>query len=110
MNNAGAEVLSENGYVVFAAATVPEALDLFDKEEESFDLLFCDAVLTDGRWPELVERFLERRSGIRVLFTSGYSGEKPDWSAIQETGVPVLQKPYLLSDLLRAVSEAMKKH
>ncbi len=108
--NFSTEVLSENGYVVFAATTAQEALDLFDKEEGSFDLLFCDVVLPDGRGPELVEQLLERRPGINVLFTSGYNDERSDLGAIQEKGIPVLQKPYLLSDLLRAVNEVMKKH
>ena len=95
--------------MVFAATTAQEALDLFDTEEGNFDFLFCDVVLPDGRGPELLERLLERRPGIRVLFTSGYSDEKSDLQAVQERGYPFLQKPYSVSNLLKAVREAMKR-
>ncbi len=110
IRNFSVEVLSENGYVVFSAGNVREALDVFEKEEGNFDLLFCDVVLPDGRGPQLLERLLERKPRIRALFTSGYSDEESDWGAIQEKGLPYLQKPYLLSDLLKAVSEAKMKH
>ena len=66
-------------------------------------------VLPDGRGPELVERLLERKPGLRIVLSSGYSDARSDWRAIQERGYPYIQKPYALSDLLRAVSEVLKK-
>jgi len=102
------EILSGNGYRVFSAATVQEAWDTFDKSAGNFDLLFCDVVLPDGRGPELVNRLLERRPGIRVLFTSGYSVGKSDGRSLLEGEYPFLQKPYQLSDLIQAVHDALK--
>ncbi|MCD6334006.1 MAG: PAS domain S-box protein, partial [Candidatus Latescibacteria bacterium] len=102
------EILSGQGYVVLPAATVQEAWNVFDKATGNFDLLFCDVVLPDGRGPELVKRLLERRPGIRVLFTSGYSTGKSDGHSLLEGEYPYLQKPYQLSDLLKAVHDALK--
>ncbi|MCD6170738.1 MAG: GAF domain-containing protein [Candidatus Latescibacteria bacterium] len=101
--------LSENGYIVLAAANSGEALDIFEREAGDFDLLFSDVILPDGRGPELAERLLKRKPGMSVLFTSGYSDEKSDWSAIREGGYPYLQKPYSLSTMLRAVRDALKR-
>ncbi len=102
------EILSREGYVVLPAATVQEAWNVFDRETGNFDLLFCDVVLPDGRGPELVKGLLEHRPGIRVLFTSGYSAGDSDGRALLEGEYPYLQKPYQLSDLLKAVHEALK--
>jgi len=101
--------LSENGYIVLAAANSGEALDIFEREAGDFDLLFSDVILPDGKGPELAERLLKRKPGMSVLFTSGYSDEKSDWSAIREGGYPYLQKPYSLSTMLRAVRDALKR-
>ena len=105
-----AEVLSQSGYAVFAAANAQEALELFEKEGGNFALLFCDVVLPDGRGPELSEQLLKRNPGLRVLFTSGYMNGESDWQAIRERGYPFLQKPYPMSDFLRAVRDVLKNH
>jgi len=99
--------LSENGYKVFAAANVKEAMDIFEKEKGDFDLVFADIVLPDGRGPELVDKLLELKPGIKVLYTSGYSDERSDWLAIKNVGYPYLQKPYLLNDLLKVVKDTL---
>ncbi|MFH1007615.1 MAG: PAS domain S-box protein [Candidatus Latescibacterota bacterium] len=104
-----ARVLSENGYAVFSAGTVQEALVQFEQEAGSFDLLFCDVVLPDGRGHKLVARLLGEKPGIPVLFTSGYSDERSEWEAIREAGHPYLQKPYAIFDLLNAVRDAIQK-
>jgi len=101
-------VLSKNGYVVFTATNVQEALDIFKKEKGNFDLIFSDIILPDGRGPELLEEILKLKPKISVLFTSGYSDEKLDWSTIREGDYPYLQKPYSLSALLRVVRDALK--
>ncbi len=102
------KVLFKNGYVVFTATNVQEALDIFQKEKGNFDLIFSDIVLPNGRGPELLEEILKLKPKISVLFTSGYSDEKSDWSAIRKGDYSYLQKPYSLSDLLRVVRDALK--
>ncbi len=109
VRDSSTKMISENGYMVFAAADVQETLDIFEREEGNFDLIFCDVVLPDGRGPKLVEWLLKRKPGIHVLFTSGYSREKSNWRAIQEGGYQFLPKPYLLPDLLKSLREVLKK-
>ena len=101
-------VFTKNGYVVFTATNVQEALDIFQKEKGNFDLIFSDIVLPDGRGPELLEEILKLKPKISVLLTSGYSDEKLDWSAMRKGDYHYLQKPYSLSDLLRVVRDALK--
>ncbi len=103
------EMLSGNGYRVYAAADAREAMDIFEKEGGEFDLIFCDVVLPDDRGPRLVNQFLRIKPGIGVLFASGYNDDKSDWRAIKEGGHLFLQKPYSLPDLLKGVRETLKK-
>ena len=64
--------------------------------------------MPDGRGPNLIDPLLELKPEIGVLFTSGYSDEKSDWSAIKELGCPYLQKPYSLSDLFKVIRETLE--
>ena len=101
--------LSKNGYAVFGASGVQEALDIFQKNRGNFDLILADVILPDGRGPKLVQHIVRLKPEISVLFVSGYSGERSDWSSVQKGGYPYLQKPYFLTDLLKVVSDTLKK-
>lgn len=101
--------LSESGFVVFAAASVREAMDLFEKESGNFDLLLSDVVLPDGSGPDLARHLREQRAGLAVLLNSGYSDDRIDWSTILEEGFAYLQKPYALSDLFKVIRETLKR-
>jgi PAS domain S-box-containing protein len=102
-------VLSNNGYLVFPASDAKEAHEIFKSEEGNFDLILSDVVLPDESGLELVEKFLRLKPGIKALFVSGYSDEKSGWHIIQQRGFPYLQKPYPLSDFLKAVSRELGK-
>ncbi|MBW2249841.1 MAG: response regulator [Deltaproteobacteria bacterium] len=103
------EMLTGKGYKVFSAANAKEAIDIFEKEKGTFDLVFSDVVLPDIRGPKLVKQLLKQKPKIRVLFTSGYSDEKSDWQTIQKLGYPYLQKPFTSYDMLKTVKEALEK-
>ncbi|MBA7704875.1 Blue-light-activated protein [subsurface metagenome] len=102
-------VLGENGYVVYDAASAEEALDMFDKEAGSFDLIFSDVVLSGKSGIQLVDQLLSRKGELRILLSSGYTDHKSQWPVIEERGFRFLQKPYGLTDLLRAIREAIEQ-
>ncbi|MDZ7261146.1 MAG: PAS domain S-box protein, partial [candidate division KSB1 bacterium] len=100
-------VLNENGYQVFEATSAQKAWDIFQQEKENFDLVFSDVVLPDKNGLQLVEQLLSRNPRLRVLLSSGYTDHKSQWPLIRERGFHFLQKPYLLTELLRAVREVI---
>jgi signal transduction histidine kinase/ActR/RegA family two-component response regulator len=102
------KVLGESGYIVFGAANVKEAIDIFEKEEGNFHLVFSDVVLPDKTGLQLVDQLLSRKSELMVLLGSGYTDGKSQWLGIQEKGFRFLQKPYTLPELLRAIREAIE--
>lgn len=102
-------VLSNNGYLIFPASDAKEAHEIFEREQGNFDLILSDVVLPGQGGLELVEKLIELRPEIKVLFASGYSDEKSGWPIIKQRGYAYLQKPYLLSDLLKVVKQELEK-
>jgi PAS domain S-box-containing protein len=102
-------VLRENGYIVVEAATAEEALNIFEKEKGKFHLIFSDVVLPDKTGLQLVDQLLAVKPKLTVVMSSGYTDQKSLWPAIKERGFRFLQKPYSLTDLLRAVKETIEQ-
>jgi two-component system cell cycle sensor histidine kinase/response regulator CckA len=101
------KVLRRSGYVVFEAETVKEALGLLESEGGRFDLIFSDVVLPDRSGFQLAEHLSRANPSLPVLLSSGHADEKSQWEAIRDKGLPFLEKPYSLPDLLRAVRESV---
>jgi two-component system cell cycle sensor histidine kinase/response regulator CckA len=104
-----ASVLGENGYAVYEAINVQDALDIFEREKGNFQLVFTDVVLPDRSGIELVDELLSRKSGLPVLLSSGYTDDKSHWPKIRERGFQFTRKPYTLRDLLRAIRKSMEQ-
>ncbi|MBN2103914.1 response regulator [bacterium] len=102
-----AMALRENGYQVFIATNVTEAIQLFNLEKGDFDLVITDVVLPDRSGLDLIQYFQNKNPSIRVLLSSGYTDQKLQWSLIQEKGYRFLQKPYSLSEFLNMVRQAL---
>jgi PAS domain S-box-containing protein len=97
--------LRQSGYTVFEAKAADEAVDVFEKQDGRFELIFSDVVLPDKSGLRLVDDLLERSPSLRILLSSGYTDQKSQWPAIQEKGFRFLQKPYTLPDLLATIRE-----
>jgi PAS domain S-box-containing protein len=102
-------VLKKNGYTVFPAGSVNEALDIFKQEKGKFHLVFTDIVLKDKPGRELVEQLLLAKPELKVIFTSGYLDEKMQLSIIQGKEFKFIQKPYQITDLLRVLKETIRE-
>jgi len=100
-------VLEEHGYQLFPAANAAAALEIFQKEQGNFHLAFCDVVLPDKSSLQLVQDLLSANPGLRVLLTSGYTDQRAQWPLIRARGLPFIQKPCNISDLLRALRIAL---
>ncbi|MEW5803337.1 MAG: PAS domain S-box protein [bacterium] len=103
-----ARLLDENGYVVIEAASMTMALNIFEQEKGNFHLVLSDVVLPDKSGIELVEHILLRQPAISVLMFSGYPNQKSQWETIRRKGIPFIQKPYDLPDMLRLVRKTIE--
>lgn len=95
--------LRELGYSVVAAANGPEALKLLDEGLKP-DLIFTDVVMPGGmNGFELGKLARERRPGVKLLHTSGFTRPAEREPAEIRDALPVLTKPYRKADLARRV-------
>jgi signal transduction histidine kinase len=96
-----ARILRRGGYSVLAAASGPEALSLITGRE--FDVLLTDLVMPEITGMELAQRVQQAHPGVAVLFMSGYSQDVLGPRGALEEGVPLIQKPFAATELLKAV-------
>lgn len=94
--------LRNHGYHVTSASTAEEALRLVGGEPP-FDVLVSDVVLPGMGGRALSEQLSQQMPGLRVLFISGYTENAIVHGGILERGIHFLQKPFLPSELLRAI-------
>ena len=97
------EFLQGCGYKVLDAADGSAALKMANDCKSQIDLLLTDVVMPNVGGRELAQRLAQVRPGMKVLFMSGY----PDYSAsgndhLEDTAI-VLQKPFSLESLARAI-------
>jgi PAS domain S-box-containing protein len=96
-------LLQQLGYHVDAVDSAAAALDLL-AEGKSVDLVFSDVVMPgemDGL--ALARRIRTDYPHIPVLLTTGYAK-----AASQVKGFPILRKPYRLTNLSRAIRDAIE--
>ena len=102
-----AEILTSSGHRVVTAASGREALERM--EQERFDVILTDIRMPDldGRalYREIQQRWPERAA--RVVFVSGDTLASTMRGFAQESGRPVIEKPFLPSEVRRIVSEAV---
>lgn len=102
-------VLSENGYTVFEAANAENAISLFYREKGKFDIVLSDVVLPGRSGLQLVGPLLDINPSVPILLFSGHLDDKAQLDQIIKRGLAYIQKPYEISDLLRAIEETMAR-
>lgn len=103
------EVLKKNGYNVVVASNGKEALDLFMKEPDGFDILIADVAMPVMNGEELVERVLKIKPGFPIILCTGYCNLVTR-GRLRMLGVKkILMKPYLMKELTRDIQEVLGK-
>jgi PAS domain S-box-containing protein len=99
--------LGSLGYRTLVAGDGVAALALVD-QGVAFDLLFTDMIMPGGmNGRQLAEAILERRRGIKVLYSSGYTDNTIVHQGHLDPGVALLRKPYRKSELAQKIREVL---
>ena len=101
------EILTSNGYEVVQASNGDEALEEFAHRGDEVDLLLTDVVMPHMKGTELARRLLESKSGLKVIYMSGYNEESILGRRIGEEGSTLIQKPFAPQDLTRRIRETL---
>jgi hypothetical protein len=100
-------MLHRHGYLVLAAASGPEALELAASRPEHIDLLLTDVVMPHMQGTELADRIRASKPGIRVLFMSGYAPGFLGAEGALTPGIRLIEKPFAEAALLTKLREVL---
>ena len=109
IREAAREMLVALGYEVISAQDGAEAVELFRKNADKIDLVLLDVVLPSRSGPEAYAQISAMRPGTKVIFASGYTAENSLLTSAIQEGITVLQKPYSMSILSRAIRDALAR-
>ncbi len=98
-------VLKRQGYTVLTASNGREALEVLEGSAAQVALVFSDVIMPVMGGLELYQALGECEYAGKFLLASGYTGPEAMDEALKD--IPYIQKPWLLSDLLRAVRDAL---
>src|SRR5438067_4068501 len=107
VRNLTKRVLEARGYAVLAAANGAEALEIVDRHPTPIHLMITDVVMPGMNGREVAQYACAKRSDLKVLFVSGYTGEAVLQHRLLEPGVAFLQKPFTPDALARKTREVL---
>jgi PAS domain S-box-containing protein len=100
-------LLSGLGYTVLEAGDARTALAMLGSDP-SIGLLFTDVVLPGGMTgPELVRQARAQIPSLRVLFTSGYTGNALERISQSDAELHLISKPYAIEELAAKIRLAL---
>jgi PAS domain S-box-containing protein len=100
-------MLESAGYTVLTAASGEEAILVLERYKQPVHLVMTDVVMPGMSGPKLAERFDRTRTGMKVLYMSGYTDDIVVRHGVLEEGMPFLGKPFTGVELTRKVREVL---
>jgi PAS domain S-box-containing protein len=108
IRNMVAKQVEELGYRVLKAEAAAEALEVL--EQHRVHVLFTDMVMPGNmNGKELAVSAVARDADLRVLFTSGFSGERELAGSQLDAGDILLTKPYRKHELARMIRQVLDR-
>jgi len=95
--------LQNHGYIVLAAEDGAEGLQCLESHAGPVDLLITDVVMPKMNGRELADRATTLHPEMRVIFTSGYTGNVIFREGFLEHGAEFLPKPFTPQALMRRI-------
>jgi signal transduction histidine kinase/ActR/RegA family two-component response regulator len=100
--------LQKSNYKPYPALNAEEALKIYEKENGNFHLLFSEVVMPGMNGFHLVEELKSRKPDLLTILSSDFNNPKAKIEQIREKGIPFIQKPYSLIELLRKIKKMLK--
>ena len=100
-------MLGELDYTVLTAGTPGEAIRVVMEHAGEIQLLVTDVIMPEMNGVDLAGKILATRSGMKVLFMSGYTEDAITQHGVLEAGVNFLHKPFSLSSIATKIREVL---
>ncbi len=97
------------GWNVLWARSVPEAIAIYQAQQNEIDLIILDMIMPEMSADEVFERFKQINPKAKILLTSGYSSINDFVKAIMSRGCDgFIQKPYSMAHLSQKIREILR--
>jgi PAS domain S-box-containing protein len=100
-------VLEGQHYTVLPTRNAEEAIELAMDRGQHIDVVITDTVMPGMGGPDLAQRLMQIRPGLRVILTSGYAGRGQEFIESLGPQAAFLQKPYTPDMLTRKMREIL---
>lgn len=87
------DLLVQQGYDVFGAATIAEAMAVFEKQQEKIGLAMIDIVLDNENGFDLANTLQEKFSFSRVVFFTAYFWQENIMEELKRRQAVFFEKP-----------------
>ncbi|MBI5560893.1 MAG: GAF domain-containing protein [Deltaproteobacteria bacterium] len=102
-------MLEEYGYKVIEAVDGEDAVDKFNENSGKINLLVFDIVMPRKGGKDAYDDLRKIMPGVKVIFTSGYSGEIIHRQGLIGEKLDFLSKPFMPAEFLRKVREVLDR-
>lgn len=99
--------LEEAGYVIFAARSPAEAMQMSEAYLGQIDLMVTDVIMPGMNGVQLAAHFSLLRPTMKVLYVSGYTDDTILDHGVLRPGLAFLQKPFSSGMLARKVGDVL---
>ncbi len=103
------EVLTMSGYLVIESFDGENAVRKFIEKKDAIALVILDVVMPKKNGREVFDDIRKIKPDIKVIFTSGYTGDVVLDKGIRDDAVDFITKPLLPNDLLRKVRSVLDR-
>ena len=101
-----AHLLESCGYTVLEASSGEQALEV-SRQQRDIHLLFTDVVMPGISGRVLADQLVKQRPQLKVVYTSGYTGQTVGAHGVLAEGSHFLPKPFTRETLARKIREAL---
>ncbi|MBN1410970.1 MAG: response regulator [Spirochaetales bacterium] len=103
-------VLNRCGCSVYMAENASEAEEIFSRNQDSIDLLVSDIVIPGKKNGfDLGKTFQSQKSGLKVLYISGYTDVDLHTVGVDSDKLEILQKPFDMKCFIERVQTVLGK-
>jgi two-component system, cell cycle sensor histidine kinase and response regulator CckA len=106
------QVLSVRGYKVLDTSDPNEAIRICERRGRKIDLLITDVIMPKMSGPQVVDRVAGMCPGMRILYTSGYTGNALknhgfSSASLNHRGISFFAKPFTPDALAKKVRQML---
>ena len=105
--NLAEKMLSKLGYTLETRTSSSEALELFQKDPDKYDLIITDMTMPGMTGDRLAQKFMEIRQDIPIILCSGYS-EHISKDKAKKIGIrEFVMKPLEMKELAKTIRKVL---